>query len=226
MFKTELHIHTFPASYCARTCPEDMVDNFIENGYSTIVITNHYSPTLFNSVAKGKTYREAIDVFVEDYKRAKEHAGDRLNVLLGIEFRNVHNMNDYLVYGLDEDDLYKAEGILNMKIKNAAEYFHSRGALVFQAHPFRDDMTVTNPKYIDGIERINFCTTHENINDIAGVWAETYDLLKSYGQDYHSVNYMQGAGILTDYEIKTNEQLIEVLKTQNFKVTDGKDIIL
>ncbi len=226
MFKTELHIHTFPASNCARTCPEDMVDDFIENGYSTIVITNHYSPTLFGTVAKGKTYKKAIDIFLEDYKRAKKHAGDRLNVLLGIEFRNVHNMNDYLVYGLDESDLYKSKGILQMKIKTASEYFHSKGALIFQAHPFRDGMTVTNPKYIDGIERINFCTTHENRNQMAKIWSETYDLLKVYGQDYHSVNYMQGAGILTDFEIKTTEQLVKVLKSQNFKVTDGKEIIL
>ena len=122
MFKTELHIHTFPASNCAKTCPEDMVENFIENGYSTIVITNHFSPTLFNVVAKGKSYEQAVDLFLSDYHRAQKQADGRLNVLLGMEFRNIHNDNDYLVYGIDEKMLYLSEGILNMKIKNAYEY--------------------------------------------------------------------------------------------------------
>lgn len=225
MFKTDLHVHTFPASNCARTVPEDMVENYIESGYSTIVMANHFSPTLFNVVAKDKSYKEAIDQFISDYKRAKAQAAGRLNVLLGMEFRNIHNDNDYLIYGVTEDMLYKAEGILKMKIKNAAEFFHLQGALVFQAHPFRDGMTVVNPKYLDGIEQINFCVTHDNRNDIAKVWADRYGLLCVYGQDYHSVKYMQGAGILTETEIKTNEQLLEVLKTQNFKVTNGQEII-
>lgn len=226
MFKTELHVHTFPASNCARTCPEDMVECYIENGYSTIVITNHFSPTLFNVVAKGKSYKEAIDLFLSNYHRAVNQANGRLNVLLGMEFRNIHNDNDYLVYGIDEKLLYQAEGIINMKIKNAYEYLNLKGALVFQAHPFRDGMTVTNPKYIDGIEEINFCVTHENRNEFAKLWADKYDLLKVYGQDFHSVRYMQGAGILTEKEIKTNKDLLEVLKTQNFKVTNGQEIIL
>jgi predicted metal-dependent phosphoesterase TrpH len=225
MFKTELHVHTFPASNCGRTCPEDMVENFIENGYSTIVITNHFSPTLFNVVAKGKEHKEVVDVFLDDYNRAKEQAAGRLNILLGMEFRNIHNDNDYLVYGVTENMLYNAKDVLRMKIKNAAEYFRLQGAMVFQAHPFRDGMTVTNPKYIDGIEEINFCVTHNNRNEIAKVWAEEYEMLKVYGQDYHSTKYMQGAGILTDFEIKTNEQLLEVLKSQSFKVTDGKEIL-
>ncbi|MBQ8605119.1 MAG: PHP domain-containing protein [Clostridia bacterium] len=225
MFKTELHVHTFPASNCARTCPEDMVENFIENGYSTVVITNHFSPTLFNVVAKDKSYKEAVDLFLSNYHRAIKQADGRLNVLLGMEFRNIHNDNDYLVYGIDEQLLYRAEGILNMKIKNAYEYLTLKGAMVFQAHPFRDGMTVTNPKYLDGIEEINFCVTHNNRNDMAKLWADSYGLLRVYGQDYHSVKYMQGAGILTDTEIKTNEQLLEVLRAQSFKVTDGKEII-
>ena len=225
MFKTDLHVHTFPASNCARTVPEDMVENYIENGYSTVVMANHFSPTLFNVVAKDKEYKEAVKQFLCDYERAKAQAAGRLNVLLGAEFRNIHNDNDYLLYGINEDMLYKAEGVLKMKIKNAAEFWRLQGVMIFQAHPFRDSMTVTNPKYLDGIEEINFCVTHENRNEFAKLWADSYGLLRVYGQDYHSVKYMQGAGILTDTEIKTNEQLLQVLRSQNFKVTNGQEII-
>lgn len=226
MFKTELHIHTSPVSKCARTSPEDMVEDFIENGYSTIVITNHFSPTLTDIILKKQTtHEQTVEFFLSDYERAKKAANGRLNVLLGMEYRNRHNLNDYLVYGIDEEFLYQAKGCLEMDIKEASALFHEKGALIYQAHPFRDTMTVTSPKYLDGIEGGNFCTTHDSRNDIAMVWAEKFNMNTVYGSDYHSKAYMRGAGILTDFEIKDNNRLLEVLRTMNFDAVDNGTVV-
>ena len=223
MYKTELHVHTSPASKCAHTEPEEMAEQYIENGYSTIVITNHMSPTLFDTVLPDiSDYREAADIYLEDIRRARRQAGDRLTVLCGMELRVRENMNDYLIYGIDEQLIYDMGNVMDKKIRELYPFFHERGALVFQAHPFRNTMTITNPSYLDGIEAGNFCTTHDSRNDIAEIWAKKFDMLTVYGSDYHSVSYMRSAGILTDYPITDNRILIETLKNKSFTVTDGE----
>ena len=223
LFKTELHIHTSPASNCAHTSPEEMAQQYIDNGYSTIVITNHMSPTLFNTIYPGLTdYGEIANIYLEDYRRAKNYAGDRLCVLLGMELRVKENMNDYLIYGIDEKLVLDMGNVMDKKLKELSPYFHEKGALVFQAHPFRNSMTVTSPKLLDGIEAGNFCTTHDSRNDIAQMWAKKFELLTVYGSDYHNFSYMRGAAILTDTKITSNDQLVHVLKNKSFIVTDGE----
>lgn len=221
MFKTELHIHTAPVSNCAKTSAEAMVEDYAKNGYSTIVITNHFSPTLFKHVLKGTDHKAAVDLFLTDYHRAQDAARGRMNVLLGMEYRNVYNMNDYLVYGVTEKFLYDAEGILNLTIKEASQFMRENGMLVYQAHPFRNTMEIVKPDYLDGIEGGNFCTTHDSRNDIARIWADKFSMNMVFGSDYHSEKYMRGAGILTDREIKTNAELLEILKTMNFDAVDN-----
>lgn len=223
MYKTELHVHTCPASKCAHTEPEEMIEQYIENGYSTVVITNHMSPTLFDVILPGiADYKEAAQIFLEDIRRARVCAAGRIAVLTGMELRVRNNMNDYLIYGVDDDFILNMGNIMDMTIKELYPFFHENGALIFQAHPFRDNMTVTSPKYLDGIEAGNFCTTHDSRNDIAAAWAKKFGMLTVYGSDYHSKSYMRGAGILTEQPIKDNSQLVEVLKTKNFTVTDGE----
>lgn len=41
--KTELHLHTNPASSCARNSVEDMLNACIDTGFSTVCITDHHS---------------------------------------------------------------------------------------------------------------------------------------------------------------------------------------
>lgn len=227
MYKTELHVHTAPASKCAHTEPEDMIEQYIENGYSTVVITNHMSPTLFDVILPHiSDYREAASIYLDDYRRAKKYANGRINVLCGMELRVNKNMNDYLIYGVDEQFILNLGNVMNKTIKELYPIFHQSGALVFQAHPFRNNMTITAPEYIDGIEAGNFCTTHDSRNDIAAVWAQKFNMLTVYGSDYHSREYMRNAAILTDRPITCNNELLYILKTKNFKVTDGQKVFM
>lgn len=226
MFKTELHLHTSPVSVCGRVSPEQVVEHYWRNGYSTIVITNHFQPSLFERCAKkGLRDRQTVDFFIQDYQRAKKYANGKINVLLGLEFRNYENDNDYLVYGINESFLYSVLNITKLKLPDVCNVIRKNGGMIFQAHPFRDGIKVTNPRYLDGIEAGNFSYLRDDRNDIAEAWAKKYVLKKVYGTDYHIPQQMRGAGILTDNEIKTNEKLIDVLKNQKFLATDGKKII-
>lgn len=225
MFKTELHVHTYPVSRCAHTEPEETAEHYIENGYRTMVITNHFSPPLFDTGCHSfESYEQTAQFFIDGYRRAKKQAGDRMTVLMGMELRVNANMNDYLIYGIDEQFVKDLGNVMDKRIRDIVPFIHERGALIFQAHPFRNGMTVTDPSLLDGIEAGNFCTTHDSRNDIAQIWAKRYELLTVYGSDYHNKCYMRGAGILTDDPITDNERLVSVLKSKSFMVTDGLNI--
>ena len=134
MFKSELHVHTSPASNCAHTEPEETIEHYIEHGYSTVVITNHMSPTLFDTIVpQDCDYRQAAEIYLDDYRRAKKYANGRINVLCGMELRVRKNMNDYLIYGLDEQFILNMGNVMDKTIKKLRRSCFS-GAPVQKQH--------------------------------------------------------------------------------------------
>ena len=221
MFKTELHSHTSETSNCGKASAKELVKAYIENGYSTVVITDHLSThTYFRYDYDNMSWDEKIDVFVRGYKAALAAAQGKINVLFGMEVRfdSTDSNNDYLVFGIDEKFLRENRDIIDMDIKSFSKLAHENGLLIYQAHPFRNEMTITRPKYLDGIEVYNGCVRHNSNNDIAEIWAEKYDLGKTSGSDFHELGDEARAGIITECEIKTNEDLIRVLKSENYEL--------
>lgn len=227
MFKSELHVHTSPVSRCAKVDAKQTAIHFANEGYSTIVITNHLSPALFAKElpCDPDDWKGIVDFYLSDYYAAKEAVKGKMNVLLGAEIRVHKNGNDYLVYGVGEQFFYDLGNPFDKKIKDIVPLIHEAGGLLFQAHPFRNNMTVTDPDLLDGIEVFNFSAGHDSRNDIACLWAKKYGLIGICGQDYHIPSYLIGGGILTDTEIKDNKQLAMVLKSGEFKMTDGNHIL-
>ncbi len=227
MFKTELHVHTSPVSRCARVDAKGTALHFASQGYSTIVITNHLSPALFAKPlpCEQDDWKGIVDYYLSDFHAAKEAVEGRMNVLLGLELRVNNNSNDYLVYGIDEQFIYDLGNPFDIKINKIAPLIQEAGGVIFQAHPFRDGMTVTPPSLLDGVEVFNFSAGHDSRNDIACAWAKKFDLIGICGQDYHNTSYLFGGGILTDTEITTSKQLVDILKSRDFKLTDGSQIL-
>lgn len=54
--------------------------------------------------------------------------------------------------------------------------------MIYQAHPFRFGMKITNVKYLDGIEVCNRNIEHDSHNDIAALWAEKFGLKRQPDQ--------------------------------------------
>ncbi len=227
MFKTELHVHTSPVSRCAKVDAKSTALHFLNEGYDTIVITNHLSPVLIERKlpCDPDDWNAVIDYYLADYRAAKEAVAGKMNVLLGAEIRMHKNGNDYLVYGVDEKFYYDIGNFFDKKIDDVAPLVREAGGLVFQAHPFRNNITVTDPYLLDGIEVFNFSVGHDNRNDIACAWAKKFGLIGICGQDYHIPSYLIGAGILTENEITTSGQLIDILRSGDFKMTDGSQIL-
>ena len=165
-------------------------------------------------------WKKKIDFFLRGYKAAKKTANGRIPVLLGMElrFRTSEGDNDYLVYGINEDFLYNTPEILNMNSRTFYDLAHKNGFLVFQAHPFRVGMKVTNPKYLDGVEIFNGNPRHNSSNDIAEMWAKKYVLMVTSGSDYHEIGDLGTGGIWFNKKITDNKTLVEELSKRNYEI--------
>lgn len=214
-FKTELHSHSSEVSQCAFISTADLVEAYIKKGYHSLVITNHYSIHSFEHLSDA-SWSEKNDLFLSAYKIAQEAAKGRINILLGMEYRNLYTANDYLVYGVTEEFIrtysYDDEhNFLKMHLKDFVKLAHDNGMLVFQAHPFRNSMEIVNPSYLDGIEILNGHVRHDSRNDIAAMWAKKHNLLTCGGSDCHYAGEEATVVMLTDFPIENNEQLLDVL---------------
>ena len=216
-----MHFHTKNTSNCANVKAKDAVEEYIKAGYDGIIVTDHMSTSTYMKFGRELlSWKKKVDFFLRGYKEALETANGRINVLLGMElrFKTSEGENDYLVYGINEEFLYNSPNILNLNSEKFYNVCQKNGFLVFQAHPFRVGMKVTNPKYLDGVEIFNGNPRHNSSNDIAEAWAKKYDLMVTSGSDYHEYEDLGSGGIWFNKEIKDNKTLVEELKKRDYEI--------
>ncbi len=215
-YKTELHAHTSPASYCSQITPERMVEAYLKMGYSSVVITNHLMREFDTSA------EEFLARYKNDYRKAKV-LGERegLNIILGAEIRFTENVNDYLLYGIEEDELEKIFDLLDNGVDNFYKVYKNDRNVLFQAHPFRDNMSRANPESIDGIEVFNLHPGHNSRVGIAAQYAREHKLLICGGTDFHHEGHQGMCAIATKDKIKDSVQLAQILKNRDFVLDVG-----
>ena len=164
-FNIELHAHTKPASLCSEIVAEDMVKYLVEDGLHGVAITNHYTIDQFKFPYEEK--QKNIERYLKDFHDVKEYAEGKLSVCLGMEIRFAENGNDYLIYGINENDVEKAYAYLDKGFAEFYREFKNNKNIILQAHPFRNGMILADEKYIDGIEMFNFHSGHNSRNSLA-----------------------------------------------------------
>lgn len=212
MYKFDLHCHTQGVSKCGKVSPEEGARLYIEAGYSGVVITNHFNRFTFDVLPPNATWEDTVNFFLSGWKRFRDAAGDKLTVLLGMEIRFDQNENDYLVYGITEEFLLTHPEMLDMDVKTFSSFARENGLPFYQAHPFRNGMTVVDPKYLDGVEVYNGHPRHDSRNEIALAWAEKFGLRQISGSDFHDPDGYALGGILTDQPIRCQEDLLRELE--------------
>lgn len=218
-FKTELHCHSRTVSDCATITPEEIVEKYLAAGYTTVVLADHLSPFTFSGkrYTGGEDWQKKIDYYMEGVRALQKAAAGKLHILQGCELRIEACDSDFLVYGITEEFMRQNPDLLQIpKVKEMLGRLRAAGFLVFQAHPFRSNMTITNPKYLDGIEVYNAHSRHNSRNDFAKLWADRYGLLQISGSDTHHEYDLPGGGILTDAPVESMPQLMEILRTANY----------
>ncbi len=218
MYKTELHCHSKHVSVCAHASHDEIVAKYVDAGYATIVSTEHINPWTFPRELEASTWRARLDYFMDAYRDFCRAAEGKLNVLLGAEIRFMRgNDSDYLVYGLTEDFLYElGDPRYINSIHTLAKLVREHGMMIYQAHPFRPGMTVTDPRILDGIEVANRSPWHESHNDIAAMWAKANGMHGISGTDFHDPEHVPLGGIITDEPISSSDELLDVLRSDRY----------
>ena len=224
MGKFELHVHTAENDKCALESAKNIVRLYKDAGYEGLVITDHYFKTFFEWFGDEfdrENHHEVIDRWLKGYRAAREEGeACGMTVLLGAEVRfNGPNINDYLVYGLTEEFLYNAPFLNELPNLDALLEILPPDALVVQAHPFRDNMTVKNPENLFGIEVYNGGTQPIR-NRLARTFAEHYGKAMTSGSDFHSKHALARGGIVSNKPIKTMSDLLETLKSGSYTLIE------
>ena len=218
MFKTELHCHSKSISECAKVSNEQIINKFTEAGYNTLVLANHFNKGTQRYHGCEDDYQAFVTKYIKGYEELKSDAAGKLNVLLAMELRFNENSNDYLVFGIDEKFLRENEGIFDLNPDSFSKIARENGLLFIQAHPFRNSMKVIRPDLLDGVEVFNGHKGHDSRNEIANMWAEKYNLIKTSGTDFHYDHAPANAGILTEYEIKDMKTLLSTLREGTYQL--------
>lgn len=217
-YKTEMHCHSRVVSACAGVTPEQIVEQYLEWGYSTVVLTEHLTDNYFERLDPNLTNLEKMECYLEGYRQLKAAAGDKLNILLGAEIRFPGCWGtDFLIYGATEEYfLNNPEMVYHDRWWNCS-LVHNNGNMIFQAHPFRYNMMLCEPHIIDGIEVYNGHPGQKSHNEMSEKWVELYPNLKVIsGSDHHDLEHLPTAGILTSEPITSNEQLLRVLRSGEY----------
>lgn len=220
-YKYELHLHTSETSRCGKVSGAEAVKIYKEKGYDGIVVTDHYSPMtfVFQEAFNPQNY---IDKYIKGYKAAKAAAGDDFTVLLGMELRFFATIDDFLVYGVTEDFLRNSGNLMKLYLKKFYEMAKKEGYIVLEAHPCRPLHNKWNPEYLDGCEVFNGKDTGKKSNDEAKKWAEESGFkIVSSGSDFHNYPHAARGGIITHEPIKTNDDLLRILRSGEYKLIEG-----
>ena len=217
--KIETHLHTAECDIYAHVSARDAVRMYKDAGYDCIVVTDHYFSLFFDWFRDelcGMSHKEIIHRWLRGYFCAREE-GERIGVtvLPGAEVRFDGHINDYLVYGVDEDFFLHAP-LLNT-LGNVSELINilPDGACVVQAHPFRNKMTVEDPSPLFGIE-VNNGGTDPFRNSMARTFAEHYGKAMLSGSDFHKEAHLARGGIETDLMINTPADLARLLRSGKY----------
>ncbi len=213
--KIEMHAHTKEVSPCAWVSAEDTVKAYKQAGYDKIVITNHFNWYVLDAANTDDTVKR-VDHYLSGYRLAKQ-AGDAcgLEVIFGVEvaLRNC-GPEDYLIYGVTEKMLYDNPYLYDLTLQELRNICDNYGALLFQAHPFREYLKPADPALLDGVEVFNGNPRHNSHNDIAAEWAIKHGLLISSGSDFHQSEDISRGGIITNLQAS----LVEILKSKNYQI--------
>lgn len=207
MYKYETHLHTYPVSKCAKAEVLECMEFYKEMGYDGIFITNHFIDGNVN-ISSALPYKERIEFYFSDYEKALMLAQEiEIKVFFGLE--TSYKGTDFLVYGLDKEWFLRNPQIMDMKKKEQLLYFMENGALVIQAHPFREASYIDHirlfPRCIHGVEVINAGRTEEE-NKMARIYAEHYGLIEFAGTDNHIGKKQKSLAGMCSEKAVMNEQ--------------------
>ena len=159
-------------------------------------------------------WKDKVDAFFEGYYKAKD-AGNKqgINVLMSAEIGFFGSPNHYLVYGINEEFIYQYPELYKMTPEFFCTMAREKGIFVVQAHPLRDGNCFPTPDFVDAFEVCNTNPRHENFSEEAKAIAVESGLYMTSGSDAHRFEDVAKAGVISENEIKTVKDYIDLIKS-------------
>ena len=221
IYKYEMHMHTCPCSGGGKDIREH-IDDLIEKGFCGAVVTNHFYKG-DNRIDRSLPWEEFVDAYRQDYLYGLEYAKEKdFDLLFGLE-EHIDGGREILLYGITPELIEAHPELKKAPAELYAEVVHSAGGLVYHAHPFRAREYVKKPypleclDMLDGIEVYN-AGNEEEWNESARKLAEELDLACVSGSDAHKIGTAGRGGIATRERMRTNEDLVRVLKSRDYTI--------
>ncbi|MBT3259691.1 MAG: PHP domain-containing protein [Deltaproteobacteria bacterium] len=198
-FNIDLHMHTSPASACASSPVDEMIEEAKRIGLDGICLTDH-------------NYRWDP----KEIQRLRDK--HQFLVLSGNEITTVQG--DIVVFGLDED----IQGII--ALKDLAEKVAAVDGFMIAAHPFRGFLAVSGDKLgldvdraanrpmfslVNGVETLNSKVTMDE-NRFCGQVAKALNLPATGGSDAHLAGEVGVYATKFSRVIKNEEELMAALR--------------
>ena len=183
-YRYETHLHTSPASRCARVSVREALEFYRKLDYAGVFITNHYTdPSRYAEAG----HAERMDFFFADWEEGVRLGRELgLSVFCGVEL--TYGGSDFLIYGLDREWYLAHPELEEMKHRDKLCLMAESGALIVHAHPFREAKYIDHirlfPRNVDGVEVINASRTAFE-NRMAREYADNYELRHFAGSDNH-----------------------------------------
>lgn len=220
MYRYETHLHTSPVSKCGKASVRESLAFYKEIGYDGVFITNHFIDGNIN-IDSTVPYQEKIDFYFSDFEEGlKLEKEIGIRVFMGVEMS--YKGTDFLIYGLDKEWFLAHPEIMDMKKSEELEYLMNSGALVIQAHPYREASYIDHirlfPRQVHGVEVINACR-NELENKMAKLYAENYELIEFAGSDNHQGRKQKKlAGMCAEKPILNEKDFVERIKNREMSI--------
>ena len=220
MYRYETHLHTSPVSRCAKSSVRESLEYYKSLGYDGVFVTNHFLDGNLN-MDKTFPYEDRIHFYFSDYEQAVEIGKELdIRVFSGVELS--YKGTDFLIYGLDKAWYLAHPEIMEMKKSEELSFMIEEGALVIQAHPFREASYIDHirlyPRNVHGVEVIN-ASRGERENDLAEKYRESYGLLKFAGSDNHTGPAKKKlAGVQSTRPVESEQDFVEMVKAGEMEI--------
>ena len=214
MYRYETHLHSSPASKCGSYSVRENMEFYKEIGYDGVFLTNHFLDANIGG-DRTRPYHEQIEFFfadIEDGERCAEEVG--IKFFWGVETSYLGT--DFLVYGLSKEWYLAHPEIMTVHRKEMLKMMADDGALIIQAHPFREASYIDHirlyPHSVHAVE-IDNCANQDFQNDLAKCYADAYSLPYSAGSDNHISRYAERlAGVEFDTPLTDINDFIRRMK--------------
>ena len=201
--KFDLHCHTKEGSIDSKVPVREYADKFMELGFDGFMISDHNSYRGCKAWNKIKNKPEYKD----------------FTVICGIEY-DTKDAGHILI--IMPDNLYlRVLRIRGIRCKKLIKLVHACGGILGPAHPFGVStssamgfklMDMSLIKHFDFIETFNTCESHQS-NSLACELAEKFGLPTFAGSDSHVDEYIGMACTEINWNIKSNNDLINAVKS-------------